>query len=220
MNEPEQSTTSEDSQPTETQIPIIQICSICREKNLTDSVEFNNCARCNQVYCLHYASSIDPAYCTECLHNVSVIEEIIVKKQEFYNEATDQVYTRTRKAKKITIGGMHWLFQARRIKSLTDLELGLSIEYHQDILTNLLYERDERKVQKFHRNAGKKVGINFDKSGSVTEQIDSTVTVKKTRTKTATKVDPQAQLLVALQMLKNSGFSPEAIAKMAVSGKK
>lgn len=195
----------------------ITICMICREKNLTDQVVFNNCKRCNEVYCLHYASTIDPAYCTNCLHDVRVTEEVVTKTQTHYNEASDKLYTRTRKAKKISLGGMHWLFQARKISMLTDLELELAIEYHRDILNQMLYERDERRIQHFQRNRGKALPVKF--SGSVTENTTETIIAKKTRTKTATKLDPVAQLAAAMQVLMQAGMTPEMIAKMAKGGK-
>lgn len=205
----------------EQQPPIneITICMICREKNLTDQVVFNNCGKCNIIYCLHYASTIDPAYCTNCLHDVRVTEETITKTQTHYNEETDQTYSRTRKAKKITLGGMHWLFQARKINTLTDLELELAIEYHKDILNSMLYERDERRVNHFNRNRGKSLPVRFA-GDSVIETSSETIITKNTKTKTAKKVDPAAMLAQAMQVLMQAGMTPEQIAKMAMGGKK
>lgn len=194
---------------------VIQVCVACRELNLTDQVTFNNCKGCGQVYCLHYASTIDPAYCTECLHDVTVKEETIVKTQESYNPESDKIYSRTRRAKKITLGGMHWLFQTRKIDTLTDLELDLAIEYHRDILNQMLLEREERRIQKFHRNRGKGLPVRFDQ-GSVTETTLNTETVtKKVKVRQSVKADPMAVLQAAMAALKNAGLSPEAIAKMA-----
>lgn len=195
----------------------INICSICRERNLTDQTQFNNCSKCGQIYCLHYSSTIDPQYCTSCLYDVSIKEEIISKTETHYNEETDQLYTRTRKAKRITLGGMHWLFVARKINKLTDLELDLAIEYHRDILSQMMYERDERRSQKAHRNAGKKLPISF--SNSVV-QTDSQVEVKKTKIKQATKADPATLLANALKILQQNGLSIDEIAKMAARGVK
>jgi hypothetical protein len=194
---------------------VIQVCLVCREQNLTSQVTFNNCKGCGSVYCIHYASTIDPAYCTECLHDVTVKEEVIIKIQESYNPETDKLTSRTRKAKKITLGGMHWLFQARRIESLTDLELELAIEYHRDILNQMLLERDERRIERFHRNRGKGLPIRFDQ-GSVAETTLSEETItKKTRIKQAVKADPMAVLQAAINMMKQSGMTPEMIARMA-----
>lgn len=193
------------------------ICILCREVNLTDRVVFNTCKRCGETYCLHYASTIDPGYCTHCLHDVQVREEIVTKTETHYNEETDKTYTKTRRAKRISLGGMHWLFQARKIQMMTDLELELAIEYHRDTLNSMLYERDERRSQKAHRNAGKPLPLKFN--GAVTES-ENTVQVTKTKVKQGTKVDPQAQLAAALRTLSNAGLTAEMIAKIAAGGKK
>lgn len=194
----------------------VKICSICRERNLTDQTSFNNCSKCSIVYCLHYASTIDPQYCTDCLHDVVVKEEVITKTETHYNEEKDQLYTRTRKAKRTTIGGMHWLFAARKISTLNDLELDLAIEYHRDYLNQMLYERDERRSQKAHRNLGKSLPVSFSSVGET-----STIEVKKTRVKQATKAnDPAAMLLQALKTLQGTGLSQEDIIKMAIKGAK
>ena len=55
--------------------------------------------------------------------------------------------------------------------------------------------------------------------GSVTETTHESVTVKKTRTRVATKADPAAQLADAMKILMQAGMTPEMIAKM-VGGKK
>lgn len=191
-----------------------EVCDLCKEKNLTDRTQFSICTQCNKVYCLHFASTIDPKYCTSCLNDVVVTEETIKKTSEHYNENTDKVYRKVQSAKRITIGGLHWLFQARKIDTLSDLELELAIEYHMEYLNLLLREREERRVERAHRN--KNVKINFS-SVQVTES--STIEVKKTRVKKATKVDPAQQLAEALADLQKLGFSPEMIAKMAASGK-
>jgi len=213
-NQPQQQL-SEDSgnqQPSE-----ITICMLCREQNLTDQTQFNNCKKCNSVYCLHYASTIDPGYCTNCLYDVQVKEEIVSKTETHYNEKEDKTYQRTRKAKRISLGGMHWLFQARKIQLMTDLELELAIEYHRDTLNQMLYERDERRSQKAHRNAGKPLPLKF--VGAVTES-ESTVEVKRTKVKQATKADPTTQFAQAAKVLASLGLTPEMIAKLASGGKK
>ena len=142
MAEEQERPITEESVDQTPQPPDITICMVCREKNLTDQVVFNNCLKCNEVYCLHFASTIDPAYCTNCLHDVQITEEVITKTETHYNEQTDTLITRTRKAKRVTLGGMHWLFQARKISMMTDLELGLAIEYHGDIQRAMILERD------------------------------------------------------------------------------
>lgn len=194
---------------------VIYICSDCRERNLTDQTQFNNCIKCNEVYCLHYASTIDPRYCTNCLHDVKVTEEIIKKTESHYNEQTDKVYSRTRTAKRIVLGGMHWLFQSRKISTLTDLELEIAIEYHRDLLSQMLYEREERRAKKAHRNAG--VKINF--VGSVKTTTSESIEVKFKKVKQAVKNDPNQKLADALAQLQQLGYSADMIAKM-VSGRK
>ena len=208
--------TAEPEQP-QTQPSDIIICMVCREKNLTDQVVFNNCKKCGEVYCLHYASNIDPAYCTNCLHDVRVTEEIISKTQTHYNENLDKTYTRTRKCKQISLGGMHWLFQSRKIDMLTDLELELAIEYHRDILTQMLYEREERRVNHFARNRGKALPVKF--SGDSVTETSETLIVKKTRTRAATTADPMVLMAEAMKTLMQAGMTPEMIAKLVKNSK-
>lgn len=191
------------------------ICLLCKEHNLTDQVTFNKCKRCDEIYCLHFASTVDPAYCTYCLNDIQVTEEVITKTETHYNEQTDKIYERKRRAKRISMGGMHWLFQARKISMLTDTELEVAIEYHRDILNNMLYEREERRVQHFARNRGKALPVRFS-GNSVTESSTETIVTKQTKVKNATKADPAAQLAEALKILMGSGMSAEDIAKMAV----
>lgn len=189
-----------------------QICELCSEKNLTDIVSFNNCKECGRIYCLHFASNIDPAYCTECLHDVSIKEETIVKRQEHYNSQTEKVYTRTRKARRVSIGGLHWLFRSRKIHTLTDFELDLAIEYHRAILSEMLLERDQRRAEYAHRNRGKGLPIILNPGESNTVTTEET-TIKKTRIRQATKADPAAMMQAAMEQLLKMGMTPEMIAK-------
>lgn len=195
-----------------------KLCEVCIEDNLISKVGIIRCERCHESFCIHFASSIDPQSCCFCLHDVSVTVDTIHKTTEHYNEETDTVTTKTRKAKSIKLGGMHWLFVQRKIRDLSDAELEVAIEYHHAIHDGMILERDQRRIEHFHRNAGKK----FVPPTSVTSGTETTETVitKKTRTtKIKTPNAPEINATAVLQSLLKSGMSLEQIAKM-IAGKK
>ena len=188
------------------------VCELCKEKNLTETVYHATCPKCEQVFCLHFASPVDPAFCRECCIDVAMTEQIIHKKTEHYNEETDRVYTRTSKARQIQFSGLDWLFFNRRISSLSDTELLLAIEYHQTIYHGMMYERERRKVEYFHRNAGKKVVIKTSDGATVS---NTETVVKKSRTiKPETRTKMETNLKALLDQLLKQGKSPQEILAM------
>lgn len=192
-------------------------CDACFEANLTEDVHIQSCVVCEELYCLHHASIIDPAHCAECLHDVAVTTETIQRTETHVAHETGKVYKRTRKARQIKIGGLHWLFTQRKIPMLNDAELSLAIEYHRAIYDSLIYEREKRRSDNFHRNAGKPFKINTSINNTVTT---TETTVKKSKTVRALKPDKAAANLASLiEQLRASGMSMEQIKAMAV-GKK
>lgn len=184
------------------------VCDICKEKNLTTNLHFVTCLRCSQIYCVHFASSIDPSNCTQCCSDVTMTDQTIVKKTEHYNEDTDKVYTKTSKARQIQFSGLDWLFYQRRIRDLNDTELALALEYHRGIYNAMIFERDQRRAEYAHRNAGKK--LSFPNTASAVTK--TTTTTKKTKTIKATATSsPMANIAALLQELIKQGKTKEEI---------
>lgn len=191
------------------------ICQVCREQNLIQQIHLVLCLRCNREYCIHFASTVDPSCCSKCCFDVTMTDETIYKKTEHYNEELDKVYTKTSKARQIKFGGLDWLFYQRRIKDLNDTELLLAIEYHHAIYTAMVYERDQRRAEHAHRNAGKK--ITFAHSANVTSET----TTKRTKTVKATAPDAAAANIKALlEVLIKQGKTPQEIMAMFAKGTK
>lgn len=198
------------------------VCDTCFEKNLTENVHIQECVICNEEYCAHHASIVDPSHCNECLHDVSVTIETIQKIAIHENPETGHKTKRSRKARQITIGGLHWLFTQRKIPTLNDAELAVSIEYHRAFYDALVYEREKRRTEHFHRNANKPYKINTSSSGATLDNTVTTskTTVKKSRTIKVVKPDAAAANLASLiEVLKKQGLSIEQIKAIAMSKK-
>lgn len=191
------------------------VCDVCLESNLTEDIHVQECVSCGENYCRHHSSVVDGAYCSKCLHDVSVTIETIRKVE--LHEASDGVITevKPRKARQIKIGGMHWLFIQRKIKDLTDVELELAIEYHHALYSSMIYEREKKRLEGFHRNAGKSFKVpTTATTATTTTEIKKTRKIKSTTPQTA---EVNAQQVFA--KLIAQGFSPEMLMKMAL-GKK
>lgn len=189
------------------------VCDTCLELNLTTKSAIA-CARCEQAFCLHFASTVDAQYCVNCLSDISVTKQVITKTYEHKNQETGQTTFYRRRARDIKISGLDWLFSQRKIAELADVELDLAIEYHRNILNLMIAEQEQRRNAKMHRYAGVKVIV----APSTTLVTDTTqTTVKKTRTVSKTKA--QEQLAALLKSLMASGMTPDMIAALA-KGKK
>lgn len=187
------------------------VCDVCMEKNLAEKIDIITCIRCGELTCLHLCSTVDPAYCHECMRDVQMTDQTITKTSEHYNEEEDKVYVKKQSARQIKFTGLDWLFCQRRISTMSDTELALAIEYHQAIYQMMMYEREKRRVEYFHRNAGKQIKISTS-----TGTVSSTETVvKKTKTiKPETKDKAQANVKALIEFLMKSGKTPEQIMKM------
>lgn len=182
------------------------VCDECFEKNVIEDVHIQECSTCGEHYCMHFASVVDPAHCIQCVNEVVMDESIIHKTEIPHNPASAP---RVRKARQIKIGGLHWLFVQRKIKDIDDASLALAIEYHYALFSALNYERDKRRVESFHRNAGKSFKV-----PTATVKITDTTEIKRTRNKRTTVPKPdnaQAQMIAALQALTASGMTPAQI---------
>jgi hypothetical protein len=154
-------------------------CRACLEANLVQDVRIARCVKCELLFCTHFASTIDPQYCTECLSDITLTKEVVTKTYTYYNEETDIVTEYKRRARYIKLDGLDWLFAQRKIVALTDNELELAVEYHREILHGMLREREERRIKQLHRyaNTPKDAATQSLDSATVTAQ-----TVKRTKT--------------------------------------
>lgn len=185
------------------------VCEECKEKNLTEKVYLEECPECNGTYCHHFASGVDPAICINCCSKVEMTEQIVTKTVEHYHEETDTVTTKKSTARQIKFDGFHWLFFQRRIEQMDDKELLLSIEYHRAIYNAMMLERDKRRVEYFHRNAGKKFVVPVS---GVSSTETTTTKVRKTRV-----IKPEvaaAGLKMLLEQLLKQGKTQEEIMKL------
>lgn len=181
------------------------VCDECLEKDLTENIHIQRCTHCNDEYCIHHTSVIDPAQCEQCCSDVKV--EISTIKKVIIDSKMGHI--RSRKARQIKLGGLHWLFAQRKIQEMGDDDLIRAIEYHRAIYDSLIFEREKRRAETFHRNANKPFKV-----------PTSTTTVKTVKTIKTVKAAPAApDLTVLLEQLKKAGFTKEQIMAMAM-GKK
>lgn len=185
-----------------------KVCRVCLESNLTEEIKISKCEKCGSRYCIHFASNVDPKNCIECLSDVSMIREVVVKTyvHESYDEETDKVTTTEykRRARLLRLEGMDWLFAQRKIATLSDDALLLAIEYHRDLLQGLLLEREERRNKQAHRYAN----VNFQ----VDTSKEKSTEVKTTKKISSTKA--QANANAVLQSMLAAGMKPEDILKI------
>ena len=184
------------------------VCDCCLELNLVTK-SCIKCARCDQPFCLHFASTIDAQYCVNCMSEMSVTKEVVTKIYEHRNAETGETHFYRRKARAIKIDGLDWLFSQRKIVELSDIELDLSIEYHRNILNLMIAEQERHRNERMHRYAN----IVFKPSHSATKVSDSTTTtVKKTRTVSKDKASEQLQAIMKAMLSK--GLTVEQIQAM------
>lgn len=193
------------------------VCDSCMELNLTTKSVIR-CARCEQAFCLHYASKIDVQYCVNCMASVDVTKQVIVKEyiHEDKERGVTQIYRR--KAREIKIGGLDWLFAQRKIATLNNTELDMVIEYHRNIMQLLLAEQERKRLEYLHRNAKVKYvspvrpPSNSDGSVKVTNTKTTRTTTKQTKTMSKSKETEQIGAL--LGQLKAKGINLNDLAKL------
>jgi hypothetical protein len=185
------------------------VCDCCLELNLTTKTVIK-CERCEQAFCYHFASSVDPMYCVNCLSDISMQKSVITKTYEHTNPETGEHTFYRRRAREIKIDGLDWLFAQRKITELSDVELDLMIEYHRNILSLMITEGEQRRTAKMHRYAGVKMRIATPSSTTVTDSTHTTV--KKVRTVSKNKAAEQMAALLKSMLAK--GMTAEMIARM------
>jgi len=159
----------------------VKVCEECKVLNLTTSVGVQGCLRCSKPHCIHFASTIDPLYCGECLGDITLKKETVVKTYTHYNEDTDELTSYNRRAKSISISGNDWLFSQRKISSLNDAELELTCEYHRAYLILLLNEREARRTAYMHRYAGVKITLTPPSATTTSTEVKTTKEIKSTK---------------------------------------
>ena len=184
------------------------VCDSCLELNLVTK-SCIKCARCDQSFCLHFASTIDAQYCVNCMSEMAVTKEVMTKTYEHRNTETNETHFYRRKARNIKIEGLDWLFSQRKITELTDNELDLSIEYHRNILNLMIAEQERHRNEKMHRYAN----VVFKPQKSAMKVTDTTTTtVKKSRTISKDKASEQLQAIMKAMLSK--GLTVEQIQAM------
>lgn len=210
-----------------------KICTSCLELNLIQAGVIDKwvrCKTCNDYFCIHGASKLDPQNCIHCCNDFKIIDVVETEAREIRNSEGLLIGTRNHRVRHITLSGLDWLFYNRRINDLTDVELEHAIEYHQSIFNGMMYEREARRIKHFQRNKGKVAGneqisllsstqdgvvITLDTaSESYTKKTASSVTkVRRTRTvKTASSAQKSEQALnEILKGLVKQGLSKDQI---------
>lgn len=173
------------------QVVTAKTCRNCQVSNLTEEIRIQRCKQCASLYCVHFASNIDPQFCVECLSDVTLHKESIVKTymHEHYDEETDTI-TQTeyrRRATEYKLEGTSWLFNQRKIVQMSDDSLELAIEYHRGLLQGMMNEREDRRNKKMHRFAGIPSGME-----GVSSSKSSSTTVKKSKTISSNKAGATA----------------------------
>ena len=190
------------------------VCPECAFGNLVKSVGLKRCIRCDNAFCTHFACTVAPLeYCINCMGDLELRRQIISKRTVHYDPLTDtvRVYTRRPPARSIHIEGDDFLFAQRRIATLSDVELELSIEFHKEYLQLLAAEQDRRKIERIHKQSQLKMAL---PTGTTSK------TVKETKTTTTTKQNKKADQITALfeQLLLSGKSIQEIQAIIAKSG--
>lgn len=202
------SSEEEKNQPEEVEKHISSnVCDTCLNDNLLKAVGITNCSRCKQPYCLHYASKIDPQYCVDCMSDLSVTKSIVTKEYTHEDDEGNVISKYSRRARQIVVSGFDWLFAQRKIKTLTDAELDMAIEYHRTICNWMIVESEQRRNEKMHRYANTKVVL-----PTVGTTTATSVTTKKTTTTSSTR--QKAQLSSIMSTLAAKGFTPTQLAEL------
>lgn len=182
------------------------------------------CDRCGFSYCAHYASKVDTACCQYCFHDFVLEDTIITKEIRSKSLKGNKTFVRTMKARHLVFKGEAWMFAQRRVIEMTDEELATSIEYHREIFSQMMDERDARQIQKNRLALKRMVRTSHDiynparDSGAEVGGIIGmrSTTIKTTRV-TKTKItnqggtNPALAMQALVNMLKAQGLTDAQI---------
>lgn len=198
----------------------IYLCDCIHAEN----PQIRTCPRCQQEFCPHFASKIDFQFCTYCFHNFILEDSIIRKVIETKSLSGKKTFTRVMRARHIVFKGEDWMFAQARVTTLSDEEVGTSIEYHRTILGEMINEMEARKIARnkkalatMMKNASLKIpsvktGYNTD--GSIIGMDSTTVTtttVKRTRITAASTNSTAIALNAIIAVFKAQGLTEEQI---------
>lgn len=192
------------------------VCGECAFGNLVKNVGLKRCIRCEKPYCTHFACTVAPLeYCVNCMGDLELTRKIESVSREKYNPITDTTTRYTRRYRSIHINGDDWLFAQRKIGSLSDVELELSLEFHKEYIQLLAAEQDRRRVEKAHTASQKSAKTQMVlPTGTVSQ------TVKTTKTTTTTKQNKKVdQLAILFEQLLDQGKSVAEIQAIIAASK-
>jgi hypothetical protein len=177
-------------------------CVFCPEAQVVDIQPLlRTCPKCSRVYCSSHASSADPQFCQDCLSDVIVKDETVVKTEEEWDLQKDQLIRHTQKFRQIEFHGTGWMFYTKAIHGRSDDELKAFIEYHRALVSLIEHEIIDRKIQKSKLQI--KVNGQYTSLKKSTEKREKTTVRQK-------KFDPSA---LAAQ-LKALGITPDMMANI------
>lgn len=191
----------------------VPICELCMGAENTTKV----CPKCGVDFCVHFASTNDIQYCSNCLSDFKVVETIETKVTERVNAEGIVVARQKQIAKNIRLVGMDWLFMAKKISAMTDEEVLYSIEYHSAIKSLLISEREERRVEHFQKMKGVKLTPTIDSSAIATNGVASN---SKKRVKIDKKPPNANDVAAALGTILKAKIDPAALAAALANLKK
>lgn len=158
----------------------VNTCEVCTTDNLLKAVGIKRCLKCNDLYCFHFCSTIDPDnYCVDCLNDLTLLKNEEVYKREDWDLESDRVKRIIRRARTFKIGGTDFLFAQRMNSQISDAELELKIEYFKEQVSHMIMEREERKIKKY--TAEKAASIKIGTASLTTSVKTPTAVTAKTQ---------------------------------------
>jgi hypothetical protein len=161
------------------------------------------------------------------MHDVILEDSIISKEVTSKSLSGTKTFTRIMKARHLVFKGEDWMFAQTRILDMSDGDIDTTIEYHRAIMSEMLNEREARKIasnklklSKYIKSASGKIplkgGINADGTIIGTDSVSVTTTkVTRTRINATSTNSPKVALTQVVAMLRAQGLSADEIrAKM------
>lgn len=180
-----------------------KLCYIClgnlQEYTPEPNIPIKRCIRCGKDFCLGHSSKFEPEACCNCVSQIEIIDTVFEKTETDWDAKKDRLVTHTQRCRQIQLQGEDWVWNQKRISSLSDADLKLVIQYHKAVVSMIETELTERQVKKFQTNA------------VIPGQSGLSVT-KTTQTKTTRTVKPKTPDLNALaEAIKKLGLTPEQL---------
>jgi ribosomal protein L44E len=124
----------------------------------------------------------------------------VSRRDEDYDEITDETVYNTYEAKQVKFTGRHWLSNATIIASLSDQQLKSALEYHKGMISQLEFELTARKI---HRNKEEYGYPTRPKAGK--DKVVTSTETRTTKTVRVKKIKEEADPMDALMKLAQSG---------------